>query len=202
MVKAEAWLSGWLVFWLLLAGALAVSGCRLQTESFPDAPVLGGGGDIEKKPAPEFSGSVLAQEGTDLVTTEGIDGSGLDGSDLALADLRGSPVVLNFWASWCGPCREEQPGLERIWQKYKGQGVQFLGINFRDTEANARAYMDEFKVTYPSIFNPPGDIAHQYTVAAVPTTVLIDKEGQMVGRWPGAISEKELEDGVLNLLLK
>lgn len=188
---------------LLVVAVLAViGGCRLSTESIPDAAVVDPSADTESKPAPPFKGTLFARDGVDLLTSDGIEGVALDGSELSLADLKGVPVILNFWASWCGPCREEQPGLERIWQKYKDQGVQFLGINFRDTEANARAYMDEFKVTYPSIFNPPGQIASQYNVAAVPTTVFIDKEGKIVGKWPGAISESQLEANIEELLLK
>jgi thiol-disulfide isomerase/thioredoxin len=112
----------------------------------------------------------------------------LERGTVAPKTYRGEVVVVNFWASWCGPCRKEQPGLERLWAEYGERGTQFLGVNFRDDPAAARAYLDEFDVTYPSVADD-GLIAHRFRVPYLPATVLVDRSGQMRYRLLGAQDE-------------
>jgi thiol-disulfide isomerase/thioredoxin len=120
-----------------------------------------------------------------------IDGPALLGGEVTPAGYRGKAVVVNFWASWCGPCRREQPGLQRLSEEYEGR-VEFIGVNFKDDPAAARAYLGEFGVTYPSVQDRTGKIAHQFQVPWLPATVLSDGGGELRYRLLGAQAESTL----------
>jgi len=127
-----------------------------------------------------------------------------DGRDIKLSDLRGKPVVLNFWASWCGPCRLELPLLEKMWQRYKDNGVVFLGVNIMDIEDEARVFIKNFRLSYTNLQNPPGDVASKYGVAVLPVTFFIDKEGKIRGKnfggFLGKEGEKEFKESIEGVL--
>ncbi len=124
----------------------------------------------------------------------------LAGGEIRLSDFRRQPVVLNFWASWCGPCRVEARGLERVWQAYRDRGVMFLGVNIQDGELGAQAYLAEFGVTYPNVRDATEHIPRAYSVNGIPTTFFIDREGRIAGRWLGPLSEQRLVAQVEDLL--
>lgn len=136
-----------------------------------------------RRPPPSFSGA--------LVT----------GGSFAKGEHLGSVTVVNFWGSWCPPCIEEQPLLERTWKKYEARGVLFIGIDVRDTIPNAKAHIEDFRVTYPSIFDPDQRLAHAFRVPYPPATFVLDREGRVAVRVLGALTEAgELDvliDGVL-----
>lgn len=114
-----------------------------------------------------------------------------DGRTLRLADLRGQGVVLNFWASWCPPCRTEAPIFASLSEAFRDRGVVFVGVNIQDNETDARAFLEEFKIGYPN--GPdPGEIATEYGIAAIPTTIFIDAEGRIARRWIGGLTEPQL----------
>ena len=115
-----------------------------------------------------------------------------DGERLSLQDLRGKVVVLNIWASWCVPCREEAPLLEQAWRMERGRGVVFVGINIQDRLEEARAFLREFNVTYPNGPDPGGRIAIDYGVYGIPETFVIDRQGQIVAKHVGAIGPETL----------
>ena len=100
-----------------------------------------------------------------------------DGGDVTLADLRGKPAVVNFWASWCIPCVDEAPELEKTWQAYKDRGVAFLGIDYVDTEPKAREFMQRHGITYPNGPDLGSRISYDYRIKGVPETFVIDKDG-------------------------
>ncbi|MCW5881622.1 MAG: TlpA family protein disulfide reductase [Anaerolineae bacterium] len=100
-----------------------------------------------------------------------------DGGNVALADLKGKPVVVNFWASWCIPCVDEAPELEKTWQAYKDRGVAFLGIDYVDTEPKAREFMQRHGITYPNGPDLGSRISYDYRIKGVPETFVIDKDG-------------------------
>jgi cytochrome c biogenesis protein CcmG, thiol:disulfide interchange protein DsbE len=115
---------------------------------------------------------------------------------LALEELRGSPVVLNFWASWCPPCRSEAPLLERTWRPLRTQGVVMLGLNMQDLTGDARDFLREFHVTYPNVRDQSDDVAIDWGVAALPETFFIDATGRVVGHVIGAVSDSQLRAGI------
>ena len=105
---------------------------------------------------------------------------GLDGSEVTLAALDGKVVVLNFWASWCGPCRLEMPDFQKAWEEHREQGVVFVGIAVDDTASEASKFAEQVGVTYPLALDTTGDVARSYRIRAVPSTYFIDREGS----WP------------------
>lgn len=114
------------------------------------------------------------------------------GGTFRLAEQRGKVVVVNFWASWCPPCKEEAPVLERVWRAYQDKGVVFVGIDVWDTEADARAFMERYGITYPNGPDPTGEIAVEYGVTGLPETWVLDREGKLVRRWIGALNDRLL----------
>jgi cytochrome c biogenesis protein CcmG/thiol:disulfide interchange protein DsbE len=110
-----------------------------------------------------------------------------DGRTISLQDLRGKAVFLNFWASWCPPCRAEARTLEASWQKYRERDVVFLGVNIQDSEENARAFLQEFGITYLNGRDPTGKIAIEYGVWGLPETFFIDREGRITYKQVGAL---------------
>ena len=123
-----------------------------------------------------------------------------DGSTVTLSDLRGQVVIVNFWASWCPPCREEAAYLEETWRKYEGKGVVFIGVDWVDTEKEALAYMDEFDLTY---FNGPDigtRIATAYNIQGVPETFYVAKNGELRSVHIGPLKSPELDNRIEELL--
>jgi cytochrome c biogenesis protein CcmG/thiol:disulfide interchange protein DsbE len=110
-----------------------------------------------------------------------------DGGTLTLHQLRGKVVFLNFWASWCPPCRAEARMLEAAWQKHREQGVVFLGVNIQDEEENARAFLQEFGITYPNGLDRGARIAIEYGVWGLPETFFIDRDGRITYKHVGAL---------------
>jgi cytochrome c biogenesis protein CcmG/thiol:disulfide interchange protein DsbE len=110
-----------------------------------------------------------------------------DDSMLRLEDLRGRVVFLNFWASWCPPCRAEARMLEAAWRGYKERDVVFLGINIQDKAEAARGFLEEFEITYPNGIDPGSKIAIDYGVWGLPETFIIDREGRITYKHVGAL---------------
>ena len=121
----------------------------------------------------------------------------LDGKGkLTLSSLRGKTVVLNFWASWCDPCKREAPALEKLWQDYRGKDVVVLGVDSNDAAGDARRFVTAHRITYPVVSDPNGLVAaNRYGIAGLPVTYVIDPRGHVVGaRVLGPISDKAFAD--------
>lgn len=114
---------------------------------------------------------------------------------VALRELRGAPLVLNIWASWCPPCRDEAPVLERVWRETGPDGVLFVGLNTRDVRGDARAFLRKFKASYLNIREGDKTISRRYGATGLPETFFINREGQIVGHVIGAVSLDQLRAG-------
>lgn len=123
-----------------------------------------------------------------------------DGDTFRLSEHRGKPVVLNFWASWCETCKDEQPILERAWRRHKDE-VLFFGLSHLDQDDNARKWLATYNVTYPNALDMGGRVYNAYHVQGVPETFFIDANGNVVDFYVGAIpTEGVLEQYIQNLL--
>ncbi|MDQ3661924.1 MAG: TlpA family protein disulfide reductase [Actinomycetota bacterium] len=111
-----------------------------------------------------------------------LDGSGV----LTDEDLKGKPVVINFWASWCIPCREEAPLLEKTWRAYKDDGVIFLGVSIKDAESDAKRFVDEFGITYPTVRDLDQSLTKDFGVKGLPETFFVDHRWTFIGAVSGA----------------
>lgn len=124
-----------------------------------------------------------------------ISGTTLEGDQLDVASWRGSPVVVNLWASWCGPCRTEARALETVYQQFKDQDVKFLGLNTRDGLEAAKAFTKRFETGYPSIQDQDGQLTLAFGnlgPAATPSTMILDSQGRVAARILGPVTEAEL----------
>jgi thiol-disulfide isomerase/thioredoxin len=119
--------------------------------------------------------------------------------DRLLGQLEGTPVLVNFWGSWCEPCRDEAPHLASAHESY-GDRVQFLGVDILDAREGARGFMREFGWTYPSVFDPPASIRDGLGLLGQPVTLFYDAAGDLVDRWVGPIPPDELEQRIMSIL--
>ncbi|MGI8868478.1 MAG: TlpA family protein disulfide reductase [Mycobacteriales bacterium] len=128
-------------------------------------------------------------------TAPKISGPDLDGGKtITLAAYRGKVLLLNWWASWCGPCRAEAPDIEAYYQQHRASGFTVLGVNTKDDPGTARSYVDVHKLTYPSIEDEPGRVAMAFrglAVAQLPWSMLIDKQGRVAGVYTGGLVVSE-----------
>ena len=139
------------------------------------------GGDLaakavrgERPEAPDFTLERLDREGT-----------------LTLSSLRGKAVVLNTWASWCLPCKEEAPILEQVWREDRARGLVVVGLDAKDFRKDARRFVRRFDLTFPIVYDGPGDVAGQYGVTGFPETFVLDRSGKVVDAFAGAVDSDE-----------
>ena len=179
-----------------LVGALLLTGCSTGT----DAVDVNNGGEFrfvqgtpagegippdERAAAPDFSGTLL------------------DGREFDSSELDGGVAVLNFWGSWCAPCRVESPEFQEVYAEVRDQGVQFLGVNVKDTDQLARAFEDGFGIEFPSLDDPRGEVAlafRDYPANAIPSTIVLDAQGRVAAVYTGAVAQDDLR-AVLDLLM-
>ncbi|MDR1374449.1 MAG: TlpA family protein disulfide reductase [Treponema sp.] len=110
----------------------------------------------------------------------------IDGTNIRLTELKGKVVFLNFWATWCGPCRAEMPSMEVLYRRYRDQGLEILAINVQEDRETAAAFMDRFRLSFPAALDN-GGVSRRYGIAAFPTTYIIDREGLIISRIVGSI---------------
>ena len=144
------------------------------------------------------SGAVTLLAPADRKAAPDLDGPTLDGTDVSLDDYRGQVIVLNVWASWCPPCRAEASDLVAASRRLAGEDVQFVGIDTRDSDANARSFVREAGVTYPSIVDPDGQTLLGFdpslSAVALPSTLVLDARHRVAARVLGPITATTLTD--------
>ncbi|NYI96399.1 thiol-disulfide isomerase/thioredoxin [Streptomonospora nanhaiensis] len=165
------------------AGGFGAGGSGADSGSQDNRYIEGDGSSTsfapdERSPAPEVSGETL------------------EGDPVDLADYRGHVLVVNFWASWCGPCRSETPVLNEVYAEHKDDGLRFLGVNIKDNSTAAAAFQENQEVAYPSLFDQPGAVPQAFrdTVppAAIPSTLVLDRQGRIAARVIGETGYNEL----------
>ena len=126
-------------------------------------------------------------------TLERLDGKG----DLDLASLRGKAVVLNFWASWCGPCKDETPLLQKGWKRWQGKDVVFVGVDVKDFRGDAKDFLARYGVTYANVYDGKGSTVGRYGVTGFPETYFVDAAGNVRYRIAGPVEDAaELDAGI------
>jgi peroxiredoxin len=172
-----------------LLAALVLTGCT----SGSDAVDVNNGGEFrfveatpsgevippdERAPAPEFSGTLLG------------------GGDFSSEELSGDVAVLNFWGSWCPPCRVETPEFQEVYADVRDDGVQFLGLNVKETDEQfALAFVERFGIEFPSLHDPRGEVAlafRDYPANAIPSTIVLDRQGRVAAVYTGAVAQEDL----------
>lgn len=122
-----------------------------------------------------------------------------DGATLTLADFKGKPVLLNFWASWCGPCASEMPDIQAAWEEH-GSDVEFVIVNMTgmsgETEQSAKAFLTDNGYTFPCYFDANNSAASAFGVSSIPQTYLINAEGDIIGAYMGAMNASVLAEGI------
>ena len=182
---------------LALAAAALAAGCTTGSDQVdvnnggefrfvaatPSGEVIPAG---ERAAAPDFAGTLL------------------DGGDFASDELSGDVAVLNFWGSWCAPCRVETPEFQEVYADVRDEGVQFLGINVKDTDQLARAFEERFGIEFPSLSDPRGEVAlafRDYPANAIPSTIVLDRESRVAAVYTGEVSQEDLRR-VIDLVLE
>ena len=172
----------------LVGAVLLVAGCSAGK----DAVAVNNGGefrfvagtpagevipDSERRSAPKFSGELL------------------DGSEYSSTALSGDVAVINFWGSWCPPCRVESPQFQEVYAEVRADGVQFLGINVKDEKQLAGAFLQSKGITFPSLYDPRGEVAlafRDYPANAIPSTIVLDREGRVAAVYTAAVQPDDL----------
>jgi cytochrome c biogenesis protein CcmG/thiol:disulfide interchange protein DsbE len=111
--------------------------------------------------------------------------------ELDLASLRGKGVVLNFWASWCFPCKEEAPFLEEVWREKRDRGLVVVGLDAKDFRRDARSFMRRYGLTFPVVYDGPGSTLARYGVTGFPETYVIDRDGRIIEAFVGGVNSED-----------
>lgn len=180
---------------LVASAALFLSAC--SGKNAVDQSSIGGG--YQFKSATKL-GSLVAPASRQ--PARNFTGDLLSGGKTSLAATKGKVVVINFWASWCGPCKVETPQFDLLYRRIAPKGVAFLGIDTKDDREHAQTFVDGYKISYPIIFDEAGETAlHLGNIPAnLPFTVLLDKQGKVAAVYFGGLTVKDL-DGPINQLL-
>jgi len=159
---------------VLLASQLLVPAQNQSGSKTASSPLIG-------HPAPDFTLTALSPHAAPTIH---------------LASFKGKAVMLNFWASWCDPCQHEAPLLQATWQRVQSQGIVFLGIDYEDTQSDGLNFLHTYGVTYPNVVDTHGSVAVPYGVTGLPVTFFIDRQGVIVNKVTGELSEHMLESNL------
>ncbi len=161
---------------IALLGLLVVQACTSSSQAVPDGQQEASVGINVGEIAPDFTLKDL------------------DGNLVRLSDLRGNVVFINFWATWCPPCRAEMPEIEAVHQEYKDKGVVVLGVDISEPESTVRQYIQQGGFSWAIVLDGTGEVARDYQIAAIPTSFFLDREGIIRAVSIGAITKRAMED--------
>ena len=178
---------------LLVVGFIALLAYGLLTQA-PDTTIDDALSKAQAVPAPGFELAVLESGDPGGQLDAAWRTAAADGR-VDLAELRGTPVVLNFWASWCDPCQAEAPVLRRGARQWREQGVLFVGLDMQDVREDAREFLREFQLDFPQVRDPTNATARRWGVSGIPETFFISARGEVVGHVIGSISAQQLDAG-------
>ena len=181
-----------------LAGALALlAGCSTGSDQVD----VNNGGEF-RFVAGTPAGEVIPAD--ERASAPDFGGRLLDGAEFTSADLDGDVAVLNFWGSWCAPCRVETPEFQEVYADVRDDGVQFLGLNVKETsEQFALAFVERFGIEFPSLYDPRGEVAlafRDYPATAIPSTIVLDPQGRVAAVYTGLVAQDDLRS-VIDLVL-
>jgi thiol-disulfide isomerase/thioredoxin len=175
----------------LVAAGLVLAGCAQDSSAGERVS-----GDVAEQGYVSGDGTTTIIARADREPAPDLTGRTLDGDTFALADHRGDVVVMNVWASWCAPCRAEAPDLQAVADELADEGVQFVGLNTRDSAAPAQAFVDRFGMGYPNVVDTDGSLQLLFhetlPPAAIPSTLVIDREGRVAARAIGEVDRSRL----------
>lgn len=156
--------------------------------------------------------AVLIQTGFNFVSGEAQDSEerpeidftvkDLSGQSVSLSTLRGKVVLVNFWATWCSPCKEEMPLLQAYYDAHKEDDFVLVGVNVSDDVEDAQAFIDQSGYTFPVWSDPPGNVLIDLNMNGLPASLVVDEQGKLVKRWIGPLAQEDLEDVITPLLGK
>jgi peroxiredoxin len=124
----------------------------------------------------------------------------LEGDKISLSDYRGQIVLLNFWATWCAPCRAEIPAIEAVLDTHQGESLVVLGVNYQESRERVGLFVEELSMTYPILLDETGKVMQTYRAPGLPMSVLLDEQGVIQHRHPGLLTESQLEAYLAELL--
>ena len=182
---------------MLAVAAVLVTGCSTGSHAVD----VDNGGEFRFEQVTP-AGEVIPE--ADRAAAPTFSGRLLDGADFSSSSLDGHVAVLNFWGSWCAPCRVESPAFQQVYAEVESQGVQFLGLNVKDQEQLASAFVESKGITYPSVFDPRGQVAlafRDYPPKAIPSTIVLDAQGRVAAVYTGEVEQGDLRS-VIDRVLK
>jgi peroxiredoxin len=180
----------------LVGAALVVAGCTGK-----GAVDVNNGGEF-RFVAGTPAGDVIPVK--DRQSAPSFGGRLLDGTTFSSSSLSGDVAVINFWGSWCPPCRVETPEFQQVYTQVQSDGVQFLGVNVKDDQQLAEAFLKSKSITFPSLYDPRGEVAlafRDYPANAIPSTIVLDKDGRVAAVYTAAVKPEDL-DSVLTRVVE
>jgi thiol-disulfide isomerase/thioredoxin len=173
----------------LLGSVMLLAGCSTGS----DAVDVNNGGEF-RFVAGTPAGEVIPED--QRATAPEFSGTLLGGGDFDSGELAGNVAVLNFWGSWCAPCRVETPEFQEVYADVRDEGVQFVGLNVKETsEQFAVAFVDRFGIEFPSVYDPRGEVAlafRDYPANAIPSTIVLDREYRVAAVYTGEVTQEDL----------
>jgi len=164
---------------IVLSGLLAAQGCTLSAQDIRNSEQTG---QSELPPAPK-----VGRLAPDFTLTD------LEGNSVRLSDSRGKVVFINFWATWCPPCRAEMPDIEAIHQEYKNKGVVVIGVDLYEDENVVRQYVQQGGYSWTFVIDNTGEVAINYGITGIPTSFFLDKEGIIQAVKVGVMTKRAIE---------